>query len=74
MVDVLGEYAFDKGPLSVADSQYFEELTTSEVIGEGHEQQNDVQFVWRVAEDRRLILRQLLAEVSRFRADYTWEW
>ena len=74
MPNVFEKYAFDKGPLSVADLQFFEDMTVSEIIGEGHQQQNDMQFVWRVAEDRRLIIRQLLAEVSRFRADYTWEW
>ena len=74
MVNVFEQYAFDKGPLSVTDLHLFEDMTTSEVIGEGPQQQSDVQVVWKVAEDRRLIIRQLLAEVSRFRSDYTWEW
>ena len=70
MVNVFEEYAFDKGPLAVADLHFFEEMT-NEVIGESH---NDLQSARRVSEDRRLIIRQLLAEVSRFRDDYMWEW
>ena len=72
MVDVPKEYGFDKGPLSVEDLNFFEEMTT-ENIGEPHEQ-NDLEYVRGLSEDRRLIIRQLLAEVSRHRTDYTWEW
>ena len=63
MVNVFEEYAYDKGTLSVSDLNFFEEMT-QEDTGEFHQR----------SEDRRLIIRQLLAEVSRHRSDYTWEW
>ena len=72
MVNIFEEYAFDKGALSVADLNFFEEMT-DEAIGES-DQQADLQFVRRLSDDRRLIIRQLLAEVSRLRSDYKWEW
>ena len=72
MVDVREEYSFDKGPLSDRELRFFEEMTR-ENIGELHEQ-DDLEYVRGLSEERRLIIRQLLAEVSRHRTDYTWEW
>ena len=71
MVNFYEEYGFDKGPLSVSDLQLFEEM--AELLGDSQDRGN-LSFVQGLAEDRRLIIRQLLAEVSRFRSDYTWEW
>ena len=61
MVDIRAVYSFDKGPQSGKDLRLFEEMTR-EVIGELREQ-NDLEYVKSLSEERRLIMRQLLAEV-----------
>jgi len=48
------------------------ENLTKEIIGEPQDQ-TDLQRVGDLSEDRRLAIRQLLAEVSRLRSDYTFE-
>ena len=71
MVDFDEAYGFDKGQLSASDLQLFEEMAQERGDSQDREY---LPFVQGLAEDRRLIIRQLLAEVSRFRSDYTWEW
>ena len=67
MVDVREEFSFDIGPLTVNHLIFFRQMAL-----EFHDQQ-DLEFYKNLSEERRLIIRQLLAEVGRHRTDFTWE-
>lgn len=69
MVDVYDDYGFDKGLLTLDDLQFFKEMAV-----ELASNFDDPQSLISLSEDRRLIIRQLLGEVSRHRSDHTWEW
>ena len=72
MTNIRSRFGFDKGPLTPGDLHFFEDMARSERTEAPEHMTLD--FHKDLSENRRLIIRQLLAEVSRHRSDYTWEW
>ena len=72
MTNIHSRYDFDRGPLTQGDLHLFEDMARSERTEATEHMTLD--FHKDLSEYRRLIIRQLLAEVSRHRSDYTWEW
>jgi len=72
MTNIHASYGFDKGPLTPGDLHFFEDMAGNERAEASDHMTLD--YHKGLSENRRLIIRQLLAEVSRHRSDYTWEW